>query len=431
METGLIPPALIILLAAVSGYFSLMETALIECHRGRLEKLSEDGDADAKAVLEMTESPAPLNVAQIGITFTGILAGVCAVLTIPLIAAQINFLEQAEIISAAAALIATTFIFLLFGEFLPKQAAKRDPENFLLSRYKTFRLIVAIMNPFVILLSKIAGGLGFIFGMNSNKNDAVTEDEVLDLIEQGTEDGTIEKSEQEMVDRIFDVGDETAYSLMTPRVMIVWLDLDDSLEKNLKIVQESPHTIFPVGYGSLDDCRGLIYVKDLLDALLKDGRDIDLEKLIRKANYVPRTMEAFRIVEKFRSSGITEAMVNDEYGGVIGFITLDDIVREIVDTSGDDKDNEPQFIKNKDNSWTVDGLCDIDEFKERFDIETLPDEEHDHFQTMGGFLTACFGYIPKVGESYEWNGFRFKVKEMDGVRIGKILITQIHLKADS
>ncbi|MBR4643314.1 MAG: HlyC/CorC family transporter [Selenomonadaceae bacterium] len=425
------PPALIILLAAVSGYFSLMETALIECHRGRLEKLSEDGDADAKAVLEMTESPAPLNVAQIGITFTGILAGVCAVLTIPLIAAQINFLEQAEIISAAAALIATTFIFLLFGEFLPKQAAKRDPENFLLSRYKTFRLIVAIMNPFVILLSKIAGGLGFIFGMNSNKNDAVTEDEVLDLIEQGTEDGTIEKSEQEMVDRIFDVGDETAYSLMTPRVMIVWLDLDDSLEKNLKIVQESPHTIFPVGYGSLDDCRGLIYVKDLLDALLKDGRDIDLEKLIRKANYVPRTMEAFRIVEKFRSSGITEAMVNDEYGGVIGFITLDDIVREIVDTSGDDKDNEPQFIKNKDNSWTVDGLCDIDEFKERFDIETLPDEEHDHFQTMGGFLTACFGYIPKVGESYEWNGFRFKVKEMDGVRIGKILITQIHLKADS
>ena len=413
METGLIPPALIILLAAVSGYFSLMETALIECHRGRLEKLSEDGNADAKAVLEMTDSPVPLNVAQIGITFTGILAGVCAVLTIPLIAAQINFLEQAEIISAAAALIATTFIFLLFGEFLPKQAAKRDPENFLLSRYKTFRLIVAIMNPFVSMLSTVAGGLGFIFGMNSNKNDAVTEDEVLDLIEQGTEDGTIEKSEQEMVDRIFDVGDETAYSLMTPRVMIVWLDLDDSLEKNLKIVQESPHTIFPVGYGSLDDCRGLIYVKDLLDALLKDGRNIDLEKLIRKANYVPRTMEAFRIVEKFRSSGITEAMVND-----------DDIVREIVDTSGTETD-EPQFIKNKDNSWTVDGLCDIDEFKERFDIETLPDEEHDHFQTMGGFLTACFGYIPKVGESYEWNGFRFKVKEMDGVRIGKILITEI------
>ncbi len=424
METGLIAPALIILLAAVSGYFSLIETALIESHRGRLEKLSDDGDADAKAVLEMIESPAPLSVAQIGITCTGILAGVCAILTSPTIAAQINFLEQAEIISAVAALIVTTFIFLLFGEFLPKQAAKRAPETFLLSHYKTFRIIVTILNPFVGLLTAVAGGVAFIFGMNSNKNDAVTEDEVLDLIEQGTEDGTIEKSEQEMVDRIFDIGDETAYSLMTPRVMIIWLDLADDLEKNLKIVQGSPHTIFPVGYGSLDDCRGLLYAKDLLDAVLKDGREVDLEKLIRKAIYVPRTMEAFRIVEKFRSSGITEAMVNDEYGGVIGFITLDDIVREIVDTSGTEN-AEPQFIKNKDNSWTVDGLCDIDEFKERFDIETLPDEEHDHFQTMGGFLTSQFGYIPKVGEVREWNGFRFKVKEMDGVRIGKILIIKL------
>ena len=425
METGLIAPALIILLAAVSGYFSLMETALIESHRGRLEKLSEDGNADATKVLEMLESPAPLTVAQIGITFTGILAGVCAVLTSPLIATQINFLEQAEIISVAAALIVTTFVFLLFGEFLPMQAAKRDPENFLLNRYKTFKIIVALMTPFVSLLSAVAGGVGFIFGVNSTKNDTVTEDEVLDLIEQGTEDGTIEKSEQEMVDRIFDIGDETAYSLMTPRVMIVWLDLDDDLEKNLKIVQESPYTIFPVGYGSLDDCRGLIYAKDLLDAVLKDGREIDLEKLVKKANYVPRTMEALRIVEKFRSSGITEAMVNDEYGGVIGFITLDDILSEIVDTSGDEN-NEPQFIKNKDNSWTVDGLCDIDEFKERFDIETLPDEDHDHFQTMGGFLTSQFGYIPKVGEVCEWNGFRFKVIQMDGVRIEKILITKLN-----
>ena len=421
METGLIPPALIILLAAVSGYFSLMETALIESHRGRLEKLSEDGDKNAAAVLKMLDSPTPLNVAQVGITFTGILAGVCAILTSPTLAAQINL---SVLPSMAIAVGITTFIFLLFGEFLPKQAAKRDPERFLLSNYKIFRLIVMIMNPFVAVLSKIADGISFIFGGNSSQNDAVTEDEVLDLIEQGTEDGTIEKSEQEMVDRIFDIGDETAYSLMTPRVMIIWLDLADDLEKNLKIVQESPHTIFPVGYGSLDDCRGLLYAKDLLDAVLKNGREIKLESLIRKASYVPRTMEALRIVEKFRSSGITEAMVNDEYGGVIGFITLDDILREIVDTSGDGE-TEQQFKRNKDNSWTVDGLCDIDEFKERFDIETLPDEEHDHFQTMGGFLTSRFGYIPKVGEVHEWNGFRFKVKEMDGVRIGKILITRL------
>ena len=422
MDTELIFPALIILLAAISGYFSLMETALTECHRGRLEKLSDEGDANAKAVLKILESPAPLNVAQVGITCTGILAGVFAILTSPTIAEQINL---SALPSAAIAVCVTTFIFLLFGEFLPKQLAKHSPEKILLNRHKLFRLIVALMNPFVILLSTLAGGIGFIFGTSSAKNDAVTEDEVLDLIEQGTEDGTIEKSEQEMVDRIFDIGDETAYSLMTPRVMIIWLNLDDDLEKNLKIVQDSPHTIFPVGRGSLDDCRGLIYAKDLLDAVLKDGRAIDLENLVKKASFIPRTMEAFRIVEKFRDGGITEAMVNDEYGGVIGFITLDDILREIVDTSGDANTNEPQFLKTKDNSWLVDGLCDIDEFKERFGIETLPDEEHDHFQTMGGFVTSQFGYIPKVGEVREWNGFRFKVKAMDGVRVAKILIVKL------
>lgn len=420
METGLIPPALIIVSAAVSGYFSLMETALTECHRGRLEKLSEDGDANAKAVLELTESPSALTVAQIGITFTGILAGVCAILTSPTIAGLINSSIVPALVIAVGV---TTFIFLLFGEFLPKLAAKRDPEKFLLRHCKTFRVIVMLMNPLVALLSATAGGVAFVFGVNANKNDAVTEDEVLDLIEQGTEDGTIEKSEQEMVDRIFDIGDETAYSLMTPRVQIVWLDLDDALEKNLQIVQDSPHTIFPVGVGSLDDCRGLIYAKDLLDAVLKNGHDIDLNALIRKANYVPRTMEAFRIVEKFRANGITEAMVNDEYGGVIGFITLDDILGEIVNIS-DDEESDRQFKRNKDNSWTVDGLCDIDEFKERFNLDTLPDEERDHFQTMGGFVTSQFGYIPKVGEICEWNGFRFKVKEMDGVRVKKILIAR-------
>ncbi|MBE8954661.1 MAG: HlyC/CorC family transporter [Quinella sp. 2Q5] len=414
------PPALIILLAAVSGYFSLMETALIECHRGRLEKLSEDGNVDARAALELIDAPAPLNVAQVGITFAGILAGFCAVLTVPTVATPIKF-DGEEIFSTALVLCITVFIFLLFGEFLPKLAAKRDPESFLLNHHKSFRLIVALMNPFVSLLSGIANAVAFVFGVNASTNDAVTEDEVIDLIEQGTEDGTIEKSEQEMVGRIFDVGDETAYSLMTPRVKLVWLDLEDDIDKNLQIVRSSPHTIFPVGVGSLDDCRGLIYAKDILNAVLKDGRNIDLAALIRKASYVPRTMEAFRVVDKFRTGGITEAMVNDEYGGVIGFITLDDILNEIVDTG----DDEPQFTRSKDNTWIVDGLCDIDEFKERFNIDTLPDEEHDHFQTMGGFVTSQFGYIPKVGEACEWNGFRFKVTQMDGVRVGKILITKL------
>ena len=155
-----------------------------------------------------------------------------------------------------------------------------------------------------------------------------------------------------------------------------------------------------------------------MDATLDDK--IELETLIKKPVFVPRTMEIFRVVEKFKNTGESSAIVNDEYGGVIGFITLDDISKEIVGLTEDEK-----FIPQKNNSWLVNGLCDIDDFKKKFKFETLPNEERDHFQTMGGFLTSRFGYIPKVGEKKDWNNFRFEVLKMDRARIDKILITEL------
>ena len=252
----------------------------------------------------------------------------------------------------------------------------------------------------------------------------MTEDEVKDLIEQGTEDGTFEESERAMVDRIFQLSDQNAHSLMTPRLNMVWLDLTDDIEQNLKIVRENPQTIFPVGEGNLDECRGFVYAKDLLDEYLNDKK-IDLQKILKKPIFVPRTMEIFRIVEKFKSTGESAALVNDEYGGVVGFITLDDIAQEIVGIKDLEQPEEQQFSLKKENSWLVDGLYDIDDFKRRFNIETLPDEERDHFHTMGGFLTSRFGYIPKVGEVKIWNGLKFEVMNMDRARIDKIMITKI------
>ena len=259
--------------------------------------------------------------------------------------------------------------------------------------------------------------------MNAETSDIVTEDEVKDLIEQGTEDGTFEQSERAMVDKIFQLSDQTAYSLMTPRIQIIWLDISDSIEQNLKIIRDNAQNVFPVGEGSLDECRGVIYAKDLLDAVLdkKPGEEINLAQIIKKPIFIPRTMETFRLVEKFKATGDSVAIVNDEYGGVIGLITLDDIAQEIV---GVEEAEEPQFSLKKDNNWLVDGLYDIEDFKRRFNFETLPDEERDHYHTMGGFLTSLFGYIPKVGEFREWNNFKFKVERMDGARIDKIFVTR-------
>lgn len=416
----------IIFFAVLSGWFSSMETSLIESRHGRIEKLAEGGDTDAKKVLEIIESPEKfLSTAKIGMTLTAILSGIFILPLSDGIYDKINFFEQALPTSIILALLFVVLAVILFGVFLPIKAAQQMPENFLLNHYKSFKIAATLLSPFVLIFSKISSGAIMIFGMNEEISDAVTEDEVKDLIEQGTEDGTFEESEREMVDKIFYLSDQTAYSLMTPRVHMVWLDLLDGVEQNLKVVREHKQNIFPVGEGSLDECRGVIYAKDLLDAALDkkfDGENFDLTALIKKPVFIPRTMETFRLVEKFKSGGEQAAIVNDEYGGVIGFITLDDIAQEIVGIVEEPEDK--QFILQKNNSWLVDGLCEIDDFKKKFNFETLPDEERDHFQTMGGFVTSLFGYIPKVGEKKDWNGLRFEVMKMDRARIDKISIAK-------
>ena len=426
MTAIILPLVLIIFLAMTSGYFSLMETALNEGRHGRLEKLAQDGDKNAKAALKIFESPTkPLSTAQIGTTVAGILAGLTSLLLAKLIFNEIYFLPQAEVISFVTAFIFVTFIMILFGRFLPTRTAQQSPENFLLNHHQSIKLVVMLMTPFVFLFDKISGGAMMILGMNPEPDDTVTEDEVKDLIEQGTEDGTFEEFEREAVDKIFHLSDETAYALMTPRIHMRWLDISDSIEKNLQIIRETNQTIFPVGEGSLDELRGVIYAKDILDAILKlkPNEKFDLQSVLKKPIFVPRTMDIFRIVEKFKASGDYAAIVNDEYGGVIGLVTLDDIANEIVGMNDVEQPREKQIVQI-DDSYLIDGLCDIDDFKQEFNIETLPEEAHEYFQTMGGFLTSLFGYIPKVGETYDWNGLHFEVMKMDRARIDKIRITK-------
>lgn len=272
-------------------------------------------------------------------------------------------------------------------------------------------------------LSKAAKAIGTL-RKDKQEPESVIEDEVKGLIEQGTEDGTFEKTEQAMVDNIFHMSDQAISALMTPRTRMLWLDLADPLKHNLRLIRETKQNIFPVGRDSLDDFCGVLHAKDLLNAALLK-KPLELTQFIRKPLFVPRSMETLRVLEKMKSEGIHEAMVLDEYGGVIGFVRLMDILEEIIgEPITKSEQEESQVVKKDDGSWLIDGLYSIDDFKERFEIDELPDEEHDHFQTMGGFLTACFGYIPKKGEKFSWEGFTFEVVAMDRARVAKILITR-------
>ncbi|MBR6266804.1 MAG: HlyC/CorC family transporter [Selenomonadaceae bacterium] len=380
----------------------------------------------------MLDAPETLIAAsQIGIAFTSILLGAAAgTLAAPLVAGAFPSLPHPEAFSLSVSILLITYISLLFGEFLPKKIALQDPETVLLGNVRALSVMETLARPFVGFLSSSANAVMLLIGVNPQIDDAVTEDEVKDLIEQGTEDGTFEKTEQYMVDRIFHLSDQTVYSLMTPRTQMFWLDLSDSQKRNLKLIRDRSETVFAVGKDSLDDFCGILYAKELLNASL-ERKSMDLTQYLHRPMFVPRSMEVFRLLEKFRDTGTHEAVVLDEYGGVVGFVTLNDIMGKIIgDSSKAGGEQEPaQFIQRSESSWIVDGLYPVDDFKRRFDLDSLPEEDHDHFQTMGGFLSSYFGYLPKVGETCEWNGFRFVIIEMDRARIDKIMVTKMKAEA--
>ena len=430
--------ALILLIVCLSAnaYFAQIETALTASHRGRLERLADDDDKNAAAALALLEHPAPpLAMAQAGVTCTSLLMGLgIGLLVAPTFGRFLaKLLPGMEVFAAALVLsiLVMTALTLLFGDFLPKQIALQNPEGVLMRSHRSIRLLTRLTALPSAALVSVSRGLLLLVGINPENRASVTEDAVKDLMEQGTEDGTFEKAEQDMVDRIFHMSDQTASALMTPRTQIAWIDLAETHAEQLRVIRAAEHDVFPVAYENLDDFRGVVYAKELLDAVL-GGAELDLADYIRKPLFVPRTMEGLRVLEKFRTGAIHEAVVLDEYGGVVGFITMGDIMEEIIGSADEDAPTGTRTGAEETANWVFDGLFPIDEFKEEFGIDELPDEDHDHFHTLGGFVTAQIGRIPKVGETCTWDSYTFEVLRMDRARVAQVRMTRTeHVDGES
>ena len=421
------------LLIILNAFFIFAEIAVANSHKNQIEKLIDDGYKKATKALKIIDDPNPYFITvQVGNVCSNILIGLFTGIAIaPFLTNRLINITGSQIaayVQPATLILSTFFIILIclvLSTTLPRKIAINNPELCLLKILSFLKFWQKILSPLIAIFTAIANTILLVFGINPQKNDNVTEDEVKDLIERGTEEGTFEKAEQDIVDRIFHMSDQTAYDLMTPRTQMLWLDLEDDLETNLKIIKENNINVFLVGKDDLDDFVGILYAKDILNTLL-DNKKLDLESLIRKPMFVPRAMETFRLMEKFRESDVNEAVVLDEYGGVIGFVSIFDIINEVLgDIAGKPVQNTPQLIQRDENSWYIDGLYDIDDFKEKFDIEILPHEDSGHFKTMGGFITSYFGYIPKVAEVRIWDKYRFEIISMDKARVDRILMTQI------
>jgi putative hemolysin len=257
----------------------------------------------------------------------------------------------------------------------------------------------------------------------------VTEDEIRTLVQQGAEAGVFEEEAEDMVEAVLRLGDKTARSLMTPRTQITWLDLESSMDQIRKRIIESGRSRFPVAKGSLDKVMGVVQAKDLFAASLA-GKPLDLAVLMQQPLFVPRTISVLELLESFKKTSQHIALVVDEYGGIEGLLTHHDILEAIAgDIPTGEKPAAAKAVRRHDGSWLLDGMLSVDEFKEIFQVETLPGEKRDAYQTLGGFVFTQMGRVPSVAESFEWHGLRFEIVDMDGKRIDKVLVNTAHTDA--
>lgn len=262
-------------------------------------------------------------------------------------------------------------------------------------------------------------------GIRPTVEQSVTEEEIKILIGQCTDAGIFEEAEQDIVERVFRLGDKSADALMTPRSEIIWLDIDDSTQAMQEKIAGHPYSFFPVCKGELDNIVGVVQAKDLLSCSMKDEQ-IKLRDSLLPPLIVPESMKAFRVLERFKETGVHMAAVINEYGAVQGVVTLIDLLEALVgDIPHIDELPELQNIRREDGSWLIDGMIPIDEFKELFDIDEMPEGDGGLYQTIGGFVMMHLQRVPRSGDHFEWGGLRFEVVDMDDNRVDKVLVLPI------
>ncbi len=414
-----------------NGVFSGAEIAILSARRHRLEQLALQGKSSARIALRLADSPNEfLSTVQIGITLIGILtgavggAGLAADLE-PLIGSIAWLAPYRQGVSFAVVISLITYLSLLIGELVPKRIALADPERLACGAAPAMRWLARRSAPLVGLLSHSTDALLRLLGVPVGREQAVSEEEIRALLREGADTGVFEEAEHDMMQRVMRLADRPIKTLMTPRTEISWLDLDEPLERNLEAVMASNHSQFPVARGSLDDCQGVVRVRQLLAGRLRE-EPLDLERMMQPPLFVAESTRALAVLEDFRRSGIHLALVSDEYGGVAGLVTLNDLMEGIVgDLPSLEDQDEPQVTRREDGSWLVDGGLDLQTVNELIDRDIFDLEREGRFHTIAGFVLHVLERIPRESESFHRHGYRFEVIDMDGNRIDKVLISPL------
>lgn len=416
---------ILMFLIFVNALFVMSEIALVSARKGRLEALAAKGDGKAKAALDLSSNPEKfLSTAQIGITLISILTGVYSgekfsKLVVPFFQ-NISWTQKyANTISTTVVVVIVTFMSIIFGELIPKKFGLLRAEKIARFVARPMNILTMIVYPFVWLLSNITNIIFKIFNIKKATDSAVTEEEIKQMISEGSEHGSIEEGEKEIIERVFHLGDRNITSLMTHRTDIVWLDLNDTVEDVKRKLDDIVFSTFPVCNNSIDDIKGLVYVKDLVKA----DPGTRLEELLKPALFVPENNKAYQLLEKIKSTRIHTCFIVNEYGTMEGMITLNDIMEAIVGDVPQTGQEEYEIIEREDGSFLVDAQIHFYDFLAYFERADWMNEGEQVFDTVAGFVLHELEHIPATGETFGWRDFEFEIIDMDGQRIDKIMVT--------
>lgn len=418
--------AIILGLIVLNGLLSMAEIALVSARKSRLEMDVRRGNKSAKIALKLANEPDKfLSTIQIGITLIGILTGLYSGEAFASdFALFINKVEVLQPYSLAIAkfviVLVVTYLTLILGELVPKRIGLGAPEKVSMFVARPMNILSVVSSPFVWLLSKSSSFTIKILGINTTDDSKVTEEEIKAIIQEGFVGGEIQGVEQDIVERVFNLGDRNVGSIMTHRGDLVWLDITDTNQAISDKVKENLFNIYPVANQKFDNIIGVVYLKDLFGKIDKPA--FCLKDVIRPAQYVPENLSVYNVLEQFKQACVKYGIVTDEFGGIQGIVTLKDIMEALIGVVPE-AGEEQAIVCREDGSWLVDGQYSFYDFLSNFDMEDFY-AEHD-YNTLSGLILAVLERVPKTGEKLSWLCFEFEIVDMDGARIDKVLVKKI------
>ncbi len=401
----------------------MSEIALVSARKSRLEGSAAKGDTKAQTALKLQERPEVfLSTAQIFITLISILTGVYSgekfsKYLVPTLEKFDSLKPYAPTIATVVIVILVTFLSIIVGELLPKRIGMIRAEKLAKATAKPMYALSKFAFPIVWLLTKITNGIFTIFNIRPASDNAVTEEEIKAMISEGSEHGTIEEEEKEIIERVFHLGDRNITSLMTHRTDIVWFEINENKDSIKEKISEYLHSVYPVCEGDIDNVKGMVYVKDMY---VKP--DAPLSELVKKALFVPENNTAYQVLEKFKQTKMHYAFIVDEYGTLNGIITINDILKAIVGEISEEADDDYEIVERKDGTYLVDAQIQFYNFLTKFEKTEWMNDGEQEYDTLAGFILHELEHIPQTGETFDWRGFEFEIIDMDGHRIDKVLV---------